>query len=231
MWILISLPLTLIVYLLFPIIFKVSTGGVDSKKATLYAFLNSLAGYVIFTIIYIATGANAIASAPVAFTYFWIGKAILTKKFEMREVVEDDKDNQEEILCFWRTFNKYLATYDYPFRFRVLRKNGEIERFAELYDEEGCGVKLECGIARGILRISACKKVEQKGNDFLVEEKKQLEKILKISLDVVDVGDDQVEIRKDWKFAGHTKDDYPKVIKKSLLDMIVFFEYFKEQNE
>lgn len=86
-----SFFLTIFVYLVFPIVYRIITDGATSEKASRLALINSIVGYIIFSVIYIIARADKIASAPVAFTYYWIARAIMTKKEETKQPDEKEE--------------------------------------------------------------------------------------------------------------------------------------------
>ena len=112
MVLIVSILATAFVYLIFPIVYRIVTGGVDAKKASTLALINSIVVFIIFTIIYACLNKLEIASVPAAYTYYWIAKAILTKKEKAKtnsEIVGEIekeygvkpfecKDEQEEII-------------------------------------------------------------------------------------------------------------------------------------
>ena len=81
--IIVSLILTVFVYLIFPCAYVGSVGKVPAPQAKKYALINSIIGALIFIIINVALGAeNAVGAggfAP-AVLYYFIAKAILTEK-------------------------------------------------------------------------------------------------------------------------------------------------------
>ena len=81
MEIVISLVLTIFVYLAYPIFYRVANGRVDSKSARKIALINSVCCAIIFLVINIAMNIDAeyISFAP-AFFYYFIAKAIITDK-------------------------------------------------------------------------------------------------------------------------------------------------------
>ena len=82
--IVLSLFLTIFVYLAFPVVYRLNTDGTTPQKAKKYALINVICGYVFFNIIYLAAGANAAAAIPPAVLYYYISKKILTKSDEKK---------------------------------------------------------------------------------------------------------------------------------------------------
>ena len=107
---LLALPLTALVYLIFPIIYVGIFGTVSPKKGKKLALLNSISCGIIFFIltIILATSVEDVGSeisgynlGP-AFFYFFIAKSILTSKnptdknTEKNETEDEKPENNEE---------------------------------------------------------------------------------------------------------------------------------------
>lgn len=90
--IVVSLFLTVFVYLAFPVIYITTVGKVPEKTAKKFALINCIIGVIIFAFIRLATGSDAIGStgfAP-AVLYYFIAKAILKEN-----KVETNPDQQQ----------------------------------------------------------------------------------------------------------------------------------------
>ena len=96
MTILLSLLLTIFVYLIFPIIYVKTNGKVPTKQAKKIALLNSIVCAVLFVLLGLIIddgGASSGTSAAPAVLYYFIAKKILTDK-EKTENQNSDTDNE-----------------------------------------------------------------------------------------------------------------------------------------
>lgn len=95
MAIVLSLLLTIFVYLIFPIIYVKTNGKVPAKQAKKIALLNSIVCAVLFVLLgfIIDGGASSGTSAAPAVLYYFIAKKILTDK-EKTENQNSDTDNE-----------------------------------------------------------------------------------------------------------------------------------------
>ncbi len=77
-----SLLITVVVYLAFPFFYYLSEGKIPEKDAKKYSLINCIVCAIIFIIIRVATGSDAIGTAGFApaVLYYFIGKAIMAEK-------------------------------------------------------------------------------------------------------------------------------------------------------
>ena len=79
----VDLLLTVVVYLLFPVAYRLIKGAVPAKKARVMSLVNTIICAIIFTVfqmILFADDPTFIPSVAPAFLYYFIGKAILKEK-------------------------------------------------------------------------------------------------------------------------------------------------------
>ncbi|MBR2870627.1 MAG: GreA/GreB family elongation factor, partial [Clostridia bacterium] len=89
------LMITIILYLIFPVIYKIKTGGVAEKKAHILSLVNVIVVLIIITIIKVIFLNNEPASVPTAFTYYWIARAIMSKKEKPNQLDEKEETTSQ----------------------------------------------------------------------------------------------------------------------------------------
>lgn len=99
--IVLALFLTVVVYLAFPVIYITTVDKVPENIAKKYALINSIAGAAVFMLLRVLTGSDAMGAggfAP-AVLYYFIAKAILTKKEEKTNPTQkqNTQENQENV--------------------------------------------------------------------------------------------------------------------------------------
>ena len=93
--IILDLLLTLVVYLAFPLVYIMKTAGTTVKQAKKYALINSVCGFLFFTILYIAIGSESMAGMPTAVLYYFIAKSMMTSMEEKKRVKEEKEKKKQ----------------------------------------------------------------------------------------------------------------------------------------
>ncbi len=93
--IVLDLMLTLIVYLTFPFIYIMKTDGTTVKQAKKYALINSVCGFLFFTILYVSIGSDSIAGMPTAVLYYYIAKSMMTSTEEKKRLKEEKEKKKQ----------------------------------------------------------------------------------------------------------------------------------------
>ncbi len=85
----ISLICTIFVYLTVPFCVCVTGDGFDAKKAKKWALVNSICGWFLFTMVYMALEIDVVASFPPAVLYYFLAKSMMTSTAEKERIKKE----------------------------------------------------------------------------------------------------------------------------------------------
>ena len=130
---------------------------------------------------------------------------------------------------FWKLMQKELKERGNPFLIYPQYSGSSVRHYANVIKRDGVSLDVNFLVQDGILRI--CLYIDKRDDfyEFFKEKRDSIEKVLGFSIAFTagEKNKDIKWIKREWSFIPYNSDDYTRVLKNALPDMIKFVEVFE----